>query len=70
MTFPGRPVWQDLAPDAAHRREQQKVADQRESLLTAEDIDRALEQGRAGVEYMRKNWGSMWRLPRYPMRLR
>jgi len=26
MTFPGRPARHDLAPDAAHRREQQRVA--------------------------------------------
>jgi len=68
--FTGDPVWKQLAlPDAANRREQQRLAD-RESLLTAEDIERALEQGAGGVKYMRENWGSMFRLPRYPTRLR
>jgi len=72
LTFNGgQSIHQQLAPppDAANRREQQKLAD-RQSKLSPEEIDRAFEQGRRGVEYMRENWGSMFRLPRYPTRLR
>ena len=72
LTFNGgQSIHQQLAPppDAANRREQQKLAD-RQSKLSPEEIDALLKQSEEGVRYMRKNWGSMWRLPRYPMRLR
>lgn len=70
-TFNGQSIHQQLAPppDAANRREQQRHAD-RQSKISPEEIDSLLKQSEEGVRYMRENWGSMWKLPRYPMRLR